>query len=386
MGREKGSVRWHRGGWEIRLQARGRRVTRRHRAPNTRAGRRAAEDALDALAQELAVGVDGTEMTIDELLDLYELTMSPSWSASTRASHRSHVIPVRAAYGSIVVAQLTRADIARTNAAWIAAGRAPGTVRRRHVILSAALTYAETELEMIAASPARGITLPSIERAPTDLPSMADTLTAIADIDHEHLRIAARLAATTGARRGELVALRWSDLDLTGETPSVLVAASISHDSTTLERKGTKTGRSGQRRVSLDAGTVRALKAWRKRLLELAMAAGLPRPTTQTPVVPSPVDPTAVWVPDQVTKRWGYARRHTPLADVRFHDLRHLHATHLLAAGVPIPVVAARLGHSSTQMTLDRYGHAIPAQDQLASDAIAAIEALDEDEVTGTGG
>src|SRR5699024_9928429 len=63
-------------------------------------------------------------------------------------------------------------------------------------------------------------------------------------------------------------------------------------------------------------------------------------------------------------------RTGSALTEVRLHELRHLHATTLLAAGVPVPVVAARLGHASTQMTLDRYGHAIPAQDQLAAQAI----------------
>lgn len=371
MSTDRGSIRWHRGGWELRARAHGRQVTRRHRAPNTRSGRRSAEDALDRLLQELAIGVDGDSMTVGELVELYALTKSSSWSMSTRASHRSHVIPVLDAYGSTPVAQLTRADIIRTNASWLAAGRTAGTVRRRHTILSAALAYAETELEIIAASPTRGITLPSIERTPTDLPSMTDALEAIDEITHRHLRVLARIAVATGARRGEILALRWPDLDLDADVPAVLFAAAISADSGDLERKSTKTGRLGQRRVSLDPETVQVLRAWRTELLELAMAAGLPRPGATTPVVPSPPDPTAVWIPDQVTARWRTARKASVLAHVRLHDLRHLHATTLLAAGVPVPVVAARLGHASTQMTLDRYGHAIPAQDQMAAQVIA---------------
>lgn len=175
---------------------------------------------------------------------------------------------------------------------------------------------------------------------------------------------------------GELLALRWSDLDLDGDPPALLIAAAISSDSARLERKPTKTGRSGQRRVSIDPDTVNALRSWHAELTDVSGAAGSERRLSDQPIVPSPVDPTALWVPDQVTARWASARRGTILAPVRFHDLRHLHATTLLAAGVPIPVVAARLGHASTQMTLDRYGHAIPAQDRIASAVIASARAV----------
>lgn len=328
---------------------------------------------MDTHRDVIKVAQDG-ELTVGELLDLYSTMRSPDWSLATRSTFRSHVLPLLEAHRNTPVRDLSRTDIARTNAAWLAAGCSPGTVRRRHTILSAALGYAETELELIDSSPARGVRLPTVERMPIHLPLMSDAFAAISRFDHRHLRMIARLAAATGARRGELLALRWSDLDLDGDPPALLIAATISSDSARLERKPTKTGRSGQRRVAIDPGTVNALRRWQAELTGQTRAAGPEGRLSDQPIVPSPVDPTALWVPDQVTARWASARRGTILAPVRFHDLRHLHATTLLAAGVPIPVVAARLGHASTQMTLDRYGHAIPAQDQMASDVIASAQ------------
>ena len=70
---------------------------------------------------------------------------------------------------------------------------------------------------------------------------------------------------------------------------------------------------------------------------------------------------------------WGRHRAGIGLAGLRFHDLRHLHATHLLEAGVPVSTVSARLGHASARMTLDVYGHARPAVDQAAAAVIGEV-------------
>lgn len=88
-------------------------------------------------------------------------------------------------------------------------------------------------------------------------------------------------------------------------------------------------------------------------------------------MVPSPSDPAALWYPEHLTRAWGAPRAAVPaLPGLRFHDLGHLHATTLLAAGVPITTVAARLGHASAKMTLDIYGHALRAHDRMAADVI----------------
>jgi integrase len=82
---------------------------------------------------------------------------------------------------------------------------------------------------------------------------------------------------------------------------------------------------------------------------------------------------TDPWRPDRPTQRWVRLRKVTPeLAGVRLHDLRHLVATELLAAGVDLAVVAGRLGHSSPRTTLGVYGHALPGREREAADIIAA--------------
>lgn len=88
MAPERGSVRWHRGGWEIRLQVDGQRHTRRVTAPNTRAGRRIAEDTLDRLTATLHTGTD--RLTVAGALDRHLAAKGASWSPSTIAARRHH--------------------------------------------------------------------------------------------------------------------------------------------------------------------------------------------------------------------------------------------------------------------------------------------------------
>ncbi len=68
-------------------------------------------------------------------------------------------------------------------------------------------------------------------------------------------------------------------------------------------------------------------------------------------------------IPDVLSRRFNAIMTVCGIPDVRFHDLRHTHASLLLASGVPIHVVSARLGHASIQTTVDTYGHVLPASD-----------------------
>lgn len=353
---DRGSVRWHRGGWEVSLQVEGRRVFRRVKAPNTRAGRRAAEKALDQLGTEVGLGLEG--MTVGLLLDAYRMARTADWSPSTVAAHDGHAAAILRDLGDVEVGQLRPAAIEAVYGRWVAGGAAPGTVRRRHAVLSAALTHAE-RWGVVPVSPARGVKLPKVTRRRLDdLPEIGVVLAAVGRIGHDELRVAARLAVATGARRGELVALRWSDVDL--EVGAVRFMGSIAAGpDRALVRKSTKGGR--PKVLALDAGTVAVLVEWR--------AKGRGR----GPVLPSPSDPTLPWHPGQVTLMWHRHRETVGLGHLRFHDLRHLHATALLGAGVPVHTVADRLGHSA-RMTLDVYGHAIPAHDQVAAAVIGRAE------------
>ena len=366
--RDRGSIRWHRGGWELRIQIDGRRLTRRHHAPNTRAGRRAAEAALEQLARQLGAGAD--DATVADILTSYATARSADWSPSTRAAHAHHVRPLVDALGATPAHRLTVAAIEDLYGSWRAAGLAPTTIRRRHGILSAAMIRAE-RLGVIAHSPTRNVEIshPS-DPADVDLPDVATVLAAISRIEGPAwLAVAARLTVATGMRRGELCALRWADVDLDASTAKISAAMSVGPDGPV--RKGPKSRRK-LATITLDPGTVAVLRSWRHEQQTRRLALGIGW-DDHAPVIPSPTAPDAPIHPDRITRTWIRHRAQIGLPGLRWHDLRHVIASELVAAGLDPVTIAGRLGHDPA-MLLGRYAHARPAADQAAADVVTRAE------------
>jgi integrase len=130
-----------------------------------------------------------------------------------------------------------------------------------------------------------------------------------------------------------------------------------------------KTGR-WQRSVALDPGTVRALRAWRKRQVEERMAWGAA--WTDSRRVFTRENGTDLH-PARVSELFDRLVKQSGLPRVRLHDLRHGHCTLALPAGVHPKVVQERLGHSSVAFTLDRYSHVVPAMQEDAAETVARL-------------
>ena len=188
------------------------------------------------------------------------------------------------------------------------------------------------------------------------------------------------LAATTGARRGQLLALRWSDVDLDQGALSIQRALIEGPHGPVLVP--TKTRRSY--RVALDTATRELLRAHHFRMPDEAK--GLDRF-----VFSSDLDGTKPLLPNFVTKRFIDERRRAGLPHFRLHDLRHFMATEMLDAGVPVPIVAARLAHARASTTLNVYAHAVPGGDTVAAETLwqrvlIAARAMDSGSATAAAG
>lgn len=172
------------------------------------------------------------------------------------------------------------------------------------------------------------------------------------------------IAATTGMRLGEILGLKWSDIDL--ECRECQVVRSLQKTDDGLSFKTPKTRRS-RRTVLLPQMAIDALKAHRVQQNEerLLMGAGY----EDLGLVFSRPD-GSMWPPMQFSSDFRrLIRRHG--FTIRFHDLRHTHASQLLKAGVPIKVVSERLGHATASITLDVYSHVLPGMQR------EAVEKLD---------
>lgn len=143
-------------------------------------------------------------------------------------------------------------------------------------------------------------------------------------------------------------------------------------DADTGTTKTTKTG--SVRTIDVDADTMRVVKAWRRELAGLTL--DLTRPTAF--VFPN-VQTGGARSPNEVSRRWRTRIKNAraklgedTLPAIRLHDVRHTHASILLAAGVPVHAVAKRLGHATPTVTLNTYAHVLEGAQRDAADKFAA--------------
>jgi integrase len=166
------------------------------------------------------------------------------------------------------------------------------------------------------------------------------------------------VAAALGARRGEVLALRWSDI----QDGRATVARSLTQTKQGLEFKGTKQER--PRVVKLPKSKLAALEAHRIRQDEFRCQFG---PDYQAGDLIFANPDGSPLKPDSVSATVSLLFRRLKLPKgASLHSLRHTHISHLLADGVPLPVVSARLGHSSVRVTAEIYAHMIHGQDAAA--------------------
>lgn len=171
----------------------------------------------------------------------------------------------------------------------------------------------------------------------------------------------------TGMRRGEVCSLRWSELDLEKSRLEVRRKLVVLPGQLVFSER-TKTDH--RRRIDLDPNTVAVLKTHRARQAaeKLAMGAGY---ADQGLVFAMPNG--SPLHPESVAKKFDRRVSQGKLPRIRFHDLRHSHAAHLIAAGEQPLLIAKRLGHSSSTFTMDRYGHLFESADSQAASAVAAM-------------
>ena len=235
------------------------------------------------------------------------------------------------------------------------------TVHYAGSILKKALKNAVELDGLLNVNPASRVPLPN-DSAPTFTPWSFTELKEFLDIAKPNrLYFFFWLSAFTGARRGELLALRWSDFD--GSTISITKNRTKAGNET-VELLTTKGGNNGQRRVKLDPETIAQFNAHRKRQLVERLAIGELWHETNYVFVSENGEPLYVDTPGSVFRK---LTKKAGLRATRLHDLRHLHATELLRQGEQLHVVAERLGHRDAMTTATIYAHVSNEQAETAS-------------------
>jgi integrase len=177
--------------------------------------------------------------------------------------------------------------------------------------------------------------------------------------DHRNLAAIVMMAALTGARSGELCALRWADVDLA--VREITFRATVyDGGGKMVVKEGTKNHR--QRTIALDEVGMRTLQEHGKVGMAEEAFVFSPSPRGKVPMRPGDVT-------------HGFARlcKDLGLDGLLFHDLRHFSVSVQLDAGVPLPVVSAHHGRSSTHVTATIYSHAIGGRDLAAAEAVGRV-------------
>jgi integrase len=258
-------------------------------------------------------------------------------------------------------------------------GKSPKTIRNLHATVSSALHQAE-RWGWVARNAAEHAKPPrdSQRRLQTPSVDVVKSIVLAAEARDPHLAPLLMLAALTGMRRGELCALRWSDVRL--EAGELHVSRSIVVVPGGLAEKSTKTDR--DRQVALDSVGVAVLRLHRAQGEGLAAIVKCNIGPTSFVFSPEP-DGTVPYRPDTVTSFFIRVRDSLGLVGVRLHDLRHFTATQLIGAGVDVRTVAGRLGHSDPSLTLRTYAHVLEDRDRAAASVMGRMLSETESALSG---
>jgi integrase len=235
-----------------------------------------------------------------------------------------------------------------------------------HRVLNAALNRA-VELQLVARNPAQVLRkrLPKNERGEMVTLSAEQSEQLLDAIRSTPLYWPVLIALATGMRRGEILALRWRNVDL--ERGEIRVVASLEQTRNGLRAKAPKNEKS--RMITLPGFAIDELRRRRREQTEELFRLG-ERLQSETLVCTQPdARPIA---PNVLTNYFGRVARRLDLP-IHFHSLRHTHATQLLLAGVHPKVAQERLGHATVTMTLDIYSH---VTERLRDDAAARVDAI----------
>ena len=338
-----------------------------------RGGKREADAELARLLHELETGllVDTKRLKVTEFLDKWLEHTKPTVGIRTHERYKAiverHLGP---ALGHHRLTELRPLHISDYYQKALKGGRLDGsgglsaqTVVHHHRVLHEALKQG-VRWQVLRSNPAEAVDPPKADKREMTVLDEKQTNMLLQSAQESALSTPILVAVTTGLRLGELLGLHWSDVDLKRGKLSVTQSLQATGDGLVFLPPKTKKSR---RSIPLTKSAIDALRRHRADQLETRMAQ--PDRWDDNDLV-FPSDYGRPWNPRSFSSSWSRLRDALGLT-IRFHDLRHTHATLLLRQGVHVKVVSERLGHSTVAITLDTYSHVLP---DMQEDATAKLE------------
>lgn len=318
--------------------------------------RKEASDRLTAALRdkELGVYVAGPSQSTAQFLIAYLASRRGDLGPRTLERYAGQIDHAIAAIGEIPLRRLAPQHLADLYAGL---DLAPTSIAHLHRVVRAALDQA-LRWNLIARNPAAAVRPPRTRRREMSVLSPAESRQLLDAVRGDELEALYVLALTAGLRQGELLALRWRDVDL--EAGWLDVNATLSRG----ERLPPKTA-SSRRRVKIGSLAIGALRAHRIRMAERLLPF---RRRTEGDVLIFVTPLAEPWYGSHITERsFKPLLRRAGLREIRFHDLRHACASLLLSQGIRVDLVSQMLGHSSPATTLAIYAHLMPGDQEEAA-------------------
>ncbi|TSE03755.1 site-specific integrase [Mesorhizobium intechi] len=360
------------GKWAIVLDLHTETGKRRRKWHSFSGTKRQAQEECARLVTEIKHGIylEPDKTTLADYLDRWlkheKSSVSPKTLERYTELAMKNIVPL---IGQTTISKLKTEKI---DAAWTKAlesgrrdgkgGLSPRTVHHMRRVLIKALNQAVT-WEMLAKNPATASKPPKVERKAMTAYEAGTTGELLEALRPTRMFVPVMLAVMCGLRRGEIVALRWKNVDLANKRLAIVETAEQIKGA--VRYKETKSGHA--RVVDISSTVIEELKRHRVRQAEENLRLGVRLDDEAFVVAQADASPLQ---PRSLTHEWVRVLGNTTLKRIRFHDLRHSHATQMLAAGIHPKIAQERLGHSTIAITLDLYSHVMPGMQADAAEQV----------------
>lgn len=335
--------------------------------------KREADAELRRLLRTLDEGTY-VEPSKEKLNDYFERWLTtcarPNVSAKTYERYRQIAEAINESLGNALLAKLQPVQIAEFYASMLTTGRKrrPGglsaqTVLHYHRVLSEALEQA-VKWQLRPTNPCHAVEAPRPEQREMKALNEERTVWLLRAAEGTEFYLPILMGLCTGLRRGEILGVRWSDISIYDRTLTVNQSLEQTR-SGGLRFKSPKSKR-GRRKISIPGLLVDALEPHRHEQANRKAMFGSDYKDHGLVVCLADGSP---WPPDSFSGSYVYFAGKIGAGGVRFHDLRHTHASQLLRQGTPVKTVSQRLGHSTAAITLNVYAHVLSGDDERATDA-----------------
>ncbi|WP_326513717.1 site-specific integrase [Clostridium intestinale] len=313
-----------------------------------------AEAALSIVINKVNSGtlIEESKMTVEEYLDYWLNTYcKANLAPSTLKRYRELAKTINKHLGKTKLAALKSTDIQEFyNELLTETNLSPTTILKVHRMFHTSYKNAYS-LKLVTSIPTSAVKPPRANKVDFSVWDGEEASLFLELIKEHSIYIPVSLALQTGMRLGEILALRWDNINIPGKSLAVRNSLSYIHKELIIKRPKTS---SSIRTIALMDSTINDLKALRKKQLLLKTETGIE------------YDYICSWedgrnmLPDYVSKTFQKLIKQYNFKKIRFHDLRHTHATLLLQQGTHPKIVSERLGHANISMTLDIYSHVLP--------------------------